>query len=81
MGTKFLRGEFIMATGEVLLVAVKQAVDNLMTDTSLDDDTKNDLLSEVIEYVEDQQELLGEDDDDEEEDDEEEDDDEEEPPI
>jgi uncharacterized membrane protein YukC len=70
-----------MATGEVLLVAVKQAVDNLMTDTSLDDDTKNDLLSEVIEYVEDQQELLGEDDDDEEEDDEEDELDDNEPPI
>lgn len=46
------------------LDAVKKAIDALMVDSSLDDDTRGDLLEEIKDYAEEQQEMLNEDDDD-----------------
>ena len=59
-----------------LLDAAKKSIDSLVTDTTTDDGTKGDLLEELKEYIDEQQELLGEDEDEEDEDEEEDDDDE-----
>ena len=56
---------------ETLLANAKKAIDAIVTDTSLDDDTKEEMLDELQTHLEDQGRLLSDEDDEEEDEDDE----------